>query len=75
MNTTPFFVGMFLWVFADEAVVRVDQDGRLDSDGIMHRMEFWALIAKRKEVFIPSRKYGHLSNFHKSIFLRILMVN
>lgn len=29
----PRFAGMFLWSFADEAVVRKDKDGKLDSDG------------------------------------------
>ncbi len=29
----PAFAGGFLWVLSDEAVVRTDQDGRLDSNG------------------------------------------
>ncbi|EAZ82789.1 glycoside hydrolase family 2 protein [Algoriphagus machipongonensis] len=29
----PLFAGGFLWVFSDEAVKRVDLDGKLDSDG------------------------------------------
>lgn len=29
----PVATGGFLWVFADEAVVRTDQDGKLDADG------------------------------------------
>ncbi len=31
--STPMGAGGFLWVFADEAVVRTDQNGRLDADG------------------------------------------
>ena len=32
-SKNPFFAGGFLWVFADEAVKRVDQNGKMDSDG------------------------------------------
>lgn len=33
MRASPKGVGGFLWVFADEAVRRTDQNGRLDNDG------------------------------------------
>jgi hypothetical protein len=33
MLKNPLAVGAFLWVFADEGVVRTDQDGSLDTDG------------------------------------------
>ncbi len=33
MVTNPLSAGAMLWVFADEGVVRTDQDGRIDTDG------------------------------------------
>jgi len=33
MQSHPLSAGMFLWVFSDEAVVRTDKDGMLDTDG------------------------------------------
>lgn len=33
MLASPLSAGGFLWVFADEAVVRTDREGQLDSDG------------------------------------------
>ncbi len=33
MRNSPYGVGGFLWVFADEGVRRTDQDGRIDNDG------------------------------------------
>lgn len=33
MMSNPLSAGCFLWVFADEGVVRLDQDGRIDANG------------------------------------------
>jgi len=33
MMANPLSAGCFLWVFADEGVVRLDQDGRIDANG------------------------------------------
>ena len=32
-SRNPLFAGGFIWAFADEAIVRTDRDGALDSDG------------------------------------------
>jgi hypothetical protein len=75
MWATPLCAGGFLWDFVDQGIVRTDKNGILDTDGNRAADGIVDHIVKRKEVILPSKKFGVQSSLRQKKLPPILMEN